>query len=393
MPQRDEKQNVLQQKQEIDVKYLTFRFPLKAGEPTADIYRMPSGHWAVWAGPEETQIFDRDGRVIGPLKKEYGSRREFVEGIRFQSPIDGIVIVFQASKKEDLPPLQQAEQLWEKEQKVYVRAKPTSELSPPPLKPVELAFLGKDCKFLKFEENEHVIRSPNWIIKLVSIKCVEDGKLKLKFLHTTLKGNSNSKSGLVWIENPEETTYLVDESGRRIGFLKEQNLGTKINQKGITVLGKEFPAQVPVAYSMFFSRPKDNVRVISFISKYSSCRHLPCFQQEDVVIRGVKLFIEKSQLTEINNPPEKDKPNEALNNPAAQETAEKKTPQEIEPEGKMAEEIPTGQNQEVKEEKKEEQKVSEEKKPSQPKKSVGRQVLERILRDGQRSQKYPYRRY
>jgi len=384
LPQKDEKQNVLQPKQEINVKYLTFRFSVRAGEPSADIFALPKDQccWANWWGPEETQIINKDGQIMGPLLKEYGIRKEFSEGVRFQSPIDGIVIVFQASRKEDLPSIDRVKEIWKKEQNAYLKTKQISGPPPEPQKPVELAFLGKDCKFLKFEENEHVIRSPNWIIRLVSIQITERGNLRLNFLHTNSKGGRYTK---LWIGKPEETTYLVDESGRKIGFVSERNLGTSIDRKGKTVLGgKEFPSGVPIAYAMVFSRLPENVRKLNFVSKYAWGSNYPCYQYEEIVIRGIKLFMEKSQLTEINNPPDEDLPSKVLIEPEAQGTNEKKVAEE-----KIAEEKTFEQRQEIK---KNERQAYEEKKPNQTSKSIGRQIYEQMFRGGQRSQRYPYRR-
>ena len=76
-------------------------------------------------------------------------------------------------------------------------------------------------------------------------------------------------------------------------------------------------------------------------------------------------------MTEINNPPDEDRPSKVLIEPEAQGTNEKKVAEE-----KIANE----------------RQVYKEKKPNQTSKSIGRQIYEQMFRGGQRSQRYPYRR-
>jgi hypothetical protein len=291
------------------VKYQTFRYVLKAGEPSAEMYVIPSGrpYWAAWCGPEEAQMLDREGRVLGPLLKDY-SGSELLKGVRFQSPKDCIVIVLQAIRHEDLPPYQKIKEIWEKEQEQYLQAKANS----PPPKPPELVYLGKELKQLKFRENQYFVRSAQWYIRLMSVGIVDGGKLRLDFLHIASKrGNVQSRPGTVWIDNPDATMYLTDKAGNKLYYAGEKNFGgTKIGRQGPYIGGNELPPEVPYAYSFIFSKPEDDTRVVNFVSKYSWCWNYfnnGCMNSEkiDVVIGNINLFKEKRQIAEGDVPFEK----------------------------------------------------------------------------------------
>jgi len=309
VPSNAEKQNVLPQKQKTNTKYLTFRFPLKAGEPSVDMYVMPSGRpcWADWWGPNETQIINRDGQIMGPLLKEYNSY-EFHRGVRFQSPVGGIVIVYQAGRKEDLPSNQEIREIWQKEQEQFLRAIANS----PPPKPPELVYLGKELKQLKFRENQYFVRSAQWYIRLMSVGIVDGGKLRLDFLHiASKKGNVLSRPGIVWIENPDEKVFLTDKYGNKSYYVGEKNFGgSKIGRRGPYIGGNELPPEVPCAYSFIFSKPVEDAKELIFVSKYTWCwlfNNNSCMNSEtvDVVISNIKLFKEKRLLAEGDVPFEK----------------------------------------------------------------------------------------
>ncbi len=73
-----------------------YQFTVRAGCPSKDVYAppdSPNGTISIYNGPSGTQIVTQDGSPIGPLARTYGVRDDFKQGIRFLSPVDGVVEV------------------------------------------------------------------------------------------------------------------------------------------------------------------------------------------------------------------------------------------------------------------------------------------------------------